>query len=176
MAGDRFDRIRGLQCAGDARERLILGGLERRVVRAFELDADREIVASRSSAPRRFTGVPRALFARDELHERAVAANEEMRRHSERRYAGVIGMRGGVQTILKELDDARAAELPRRQADRVYDEEIDRRARGTLVAVRRRDERHTAREPRAVDPETGLIALSQLFASSSSLMPSRSMR
>ena len=78
---------------------------------------------------RRFAGVPRALRARHELDELAVAANEEMRGYSERRYAGVIRMRGRIEAIQEQLLDAVPAELARRQADRVDDEELDRHAR-----------------------------------------------
>ena len=48
-------------------------------------------------------GVPRALRARHELDERAVAAHQEMRGYPERRYAGVIRMRGRVEAVQKEL-------------------------------------------------------------------------
>src|SRR6185312_3467201 len=53
VAGDVDDRIAPSQCLRQARERRVLPRRIRNVVGAFELDADREIVAALAAPPRR---------------------------------------------------------------------------------------------------------------------------
>ena len=53
--------------------------------------------------------------------------------------AAFPGVRRRFEPVGKELDDTRAAEFSRRQADMVDDQELYRAAGRTFVAVRRRD-------------------------------------
>ena len=56
----------------------VLRVLERELVTAFKLDADREIVATRAPQPIRNTGMPGAPRARNKLDQIAVAADEKV--------------------------------------------------------------------------------------------------
>lgn len=90
-------------------------------VRAFELDADGEIVAPLAPKPLRVTRVPGAFVAGHKLQEFASAANQKVRGDAQLSDLGIIGMRLGVQPIGKKLDDRRAAKFPRRKADVMND-------------------------------------------------------
>jgi len=73
------------------------------------------------------------------LNEIAAAADQEVggyRRALDRR---VVGMRGRIEPVGKEIDDAGPAEYPWRQADVVDDDEAHRAAARPRVAVRRGD-------------------------------------
>src|SRR5437868_5442169 len=78
VRGDVAQRMAGAQRGDEADERRVLRVGEGRLVHAFELDADREIVAALAPAPARDAGVPRPLPRRHELDQAPVAADEEM--------------------------------------------------------------------------------------------------
>src|SRR5213595_802291 len=81
VAGDVRDRIALRDRGRQLRERLVLRGLEAVAFQAFELDADRIVVAVLASAPARSPGMPGAVAAIDELPQLAAAADVEVRRH-----------------------------------------------------------------------------------------------
>jgi hypothetical protein len=97
-------------------------------------------------------------------------------------------MRGRIEPVGEEIDDAGPAEHPRRQADVVDDEKAYRAAARSRVAVRRGDEGNACRQPLVTDnegrrgcasslpPSPSLPHRRQPLESSSSLIPSRSMR
>src|SRR5207248_8232821 len=78
VRGDGAQRQRRAQRGDQRNKRAVLPRIEWRVVAAFELDADREVVAARAAAPARFACVPGAPVDRHELREFAVAANQEV--------------------------------------------------------------------------------------------------
>src|SRR5262249_46336170 len=110
-------RIRRQQSLDQRRERFVLRTFVRQTVGAFELDADREIVARGASAVFRLAGVPRALVKRDELHDLAVAPDERVSRYATRGDRCEIRMCVGWQVTGEQTLDPRPAEFPWRQAD-----------------------------------------------------------
>src|SRR5512134_712335 len=188
VADDIPDRVARLQRSRETGEPSVLRGSKPRIVRAFELNADGEIVAARAPLPARVARVPRAAAARHELEKLAVATDEKVRGYLSARDRCVVRMRGGIEPVGEELGDARPAELPRRQADVMDNEEAHRASARSRVAVRRGDEGNACRQPLIVDNEGRRGCASSLPASpcpphrcqplesSSSLIPSRSMR
>src|SRR5437868_12680477 len=81
MRGDVAQRQPGFQPKNQTGQPGILCTGERTVLGALELDADREIIAARATAPGRGAGVPGTALDRDELDQLAVPADEEVRRH-----------------------------------------------------------------------------------------------
>src|SRR5262249_41602437 len=114
---------------------LVLRVLERRVVGALELDADREVVAAAAAAPGRGAGVPGAPLDRDELHHLAVASDQEVRGDLERVHLAEVGVRRRVEAVGEQALDVPAAVLPGRQADRVHHYEADFNAGRARVLV-----------------------------------------
>ena len=55
------DRISRMESTGERPQPVILGGAERQVIRAFEFDADRKIIAALAPEPARFAGMPGAF-------------------------------------------------------------------------------------------------------------------
>ena len=140
MPDDVPDRVARLERAREGGKPPVLRVRERCFTRALELDADGKIIAMRAPPPARLARVPRAPAARHELVELSAAADQEMSGYFRARDCRVERVRGGIKPVGEMLDDAGPAELPRRQADVVDDEEIYRAARGALVAIGRRDE------------------------------------
>src|ERR1700752_256964 len=58
VRGNRLQRKRGREAGDERGELAVLSVLERRVVGALELDADREVVAAAAAAPGGGAGVP----------------------------------------------------------------------------------------------------------------------
>ena len=149
-----LNRIRRHQPRRQSGEYPVLRVFERAVVAAFEFDSDREVVAPGPTAPARCAGVPCAFRARNELHDLSVASHEEVRGHPKAGYAGVIGVKRGVQTIEEKIFDAGSAEHTRGKADRVDDDQVDRNIARTLVEVWRCDETDAGRESCPADAES----------------------
>src|SRR5712664_3153028 len=80
MSGDVAQGQREAKASYERCELVVLAILERRLVRALELDADREIVAALAAAPGRGAGVPGAPLDWDELQQLAVPAHQEVSR------------------------------------------------------------------------------------------------
>src|SRR5438034_11484431 len=119
VRGDVAQRECSFQTVNQLDQARVLSVGEGGIVRAFELDADREIVAPLAAAPARDAGMPGAARDRHELHELAVAPHEEVRRDAQLRDLAEIRVRFRVEAIGEEALDRVAAVLPRRQADRV---------------------------------------------------------
>src|SRR5579859_4764518 len=79
VRSDIAQRQPASQLADETREARVLSVGEDAVVDALELDADGKIVAAAATAPGRGAGMPRAALDRHELHQLAVAADQEMR-------------------------------------------------------------------------------------------------
>ena len=136
MPDDVLDRIARAEGTDQGSELPILRRCKRHAVAALEFNPNREVIAAFAAAPVRHARVPRALPARHELDERAVATDEEMGGDPKPGYARVIRVRRWVQPVGEKIENAGAAKLPRRQADAVYDQQVDGTARRSLVAVR----------------------------------------
>lgn len=124
-----------LQRARQERERFVLRGLERAVVRPLELYAHRKIIASAPAAPGGSARVPRAAPDRNELHETAIAAHKKMRGNPQPPQSGEIRIGRLIQPVRKEPLDRIAAEPPGGKADRMHHQEGDRHPRRALIAV-----------------------------------------
>src|ERR1019366_8136402 len=139
VPGDRRDRIALGQTADHCTEALVLGRIEALAFEAFELDADRIVVAVAAAAPVRSAGMPGPLVARDELEQRTVATHEGMRRDPEGANRLEIWVRAPVEPIGEEPLDRVAAVFARGQADRMDDDEVDHRSGRPRSEVWRRD-------------------------------------
>jgi hypothetical protein len=106
------------------RERLVLRILVGQIIRALKLDADGEIIAHGPALVFGFTRVPGARLKGHVLHDAAIAPDERMRRDALPRDVAKEGMRIRIQSAGKEPIDPRSAELARRQADAVDDDEV----------------------------------------------------
>ena len=99
MPDDVPDRVARLERAREDGKPPVLRVRERCFVRAFELDADRKIIAMRAPLPTRLARVPRAPAARHELVEFSVAADQEVSGNSRARDRRIEGVRGGVEPV-----------------------------------------------------------------------------
>src|SRR5262249_30622402 len=149
----RGDGIAPAQSPRQAGESGVLRPLVRELVGAFQLHADREVVAVLAPAPARDAGVPRAQCAGNELDQDAVAADQEMRRDAKPGDARVIWMSGGIEAIREESDDGGAAEPSRWHRDVVDDQQRYGRVSRTRIAIRRRYLPRGADRSGAVDVE-----------------------
>ena len=137
-AGTRPSRMRS-----QARERLVLTRLVGKRIGALQLDADREIVASRPAAVLRWSRVPGPVEKRDVLRHRSVPFDQGMGRDPELRDLPERGMFRRVQVVAEEARHRAAAELARRKADPVNDDEVDLRPDGPGIEVGRRTQART---------------------------------
>ena len=120
MTRDVLDGIARVQVSGEPRELGILGVREGKVIAAFQLDADREVVAAFAPAPTRRARMPSSPLTGHELDQLPGTADEEMAGDLEVTQALVKGMCVRIQTVEEEIDDTGTPELPRRQADVVH--------------------------------------------------------
>ena len=69
--------------------------------------------------------MPGAIRKSDELHEPAIASNQEMRRYLQMGNCAeaVVSMR--VETVAEQTLDVRSTELTGRQTDSVHDNQVD---------------------------------------------------
>lgn len=138
MPGDIGEWITLPQGLDQFAQASVLDRLERKIVAAFEFDADGKVVATRSPFPERGARMPRPVVARDELDQLAVAPDEEMRRDLQGADSGEVGMARRVQPVGEEVKDVVAAELARRQADGMDHDQPGRFAGRPGIEVRRR--------------------------------------
>lgn len=113
----------------------VLHVFERDVIAAFELDTDRKVITPVSTVPLRLACVPGPRLTWHELHEFAIAANQEMRRNSQFGYGFETRISRRIKAIGKQLRDFIAAEAPRWQADAVNNDEFYAAARRASIAV-----------------------------------------
>lgn len=135
MRRDVAQRITLAQLAQQKFEPPVLRRREVVFAIAFELDADRKIVAALTPEKLRRTGVPGALVATDELDQLAASAHQKVRRHLQRGEVTIGWMSRGIETIAEQLLDRVAAESPRRQADVVDHDQVDRDAGRAGIVV-----------------------------------------
>jgi 16S rRNA (uracil1498-N3)-methyltransferase len=95
--------------------------------------------------------VPGSFTKRYELSQRTVTADQHVRGHFETANRGEVWVRVRWQLVAKEPVDPAVAELPGRQADAMDDDQLQRRADGSVVAVRR------GHVPDALKPPCGWI-------------------
>src|SRR3954468_17132722 len=99
MGGDVAQGKAVSQGLNERNQLSVLHILERPVVRPLELDADGEVVARAAAVPAGSAGVPGAHRRRDELDQRAVAAQEKVSGYFHRCDLGEIRMAAGVELI-----------------------------------------------------------------------------
>ncbi len=80
--------------------------------------------------------MPGAPDTRDELDQLAISAYQEVTGNLGALNLAVVRMGTRVEVVGEQFDDAGAAELARRQADVVNDQELDVRASRPVIAVR----------------------------------------
>ena len=83
MARDVFDGIGFGKRISESRERFILHALVRRGIRAFELHANREIVAVLTPLERGNAGVPGPVQTGNVLEQASASVNKEVRRNTQ---------------------------------------------------------------------------------------------
>jgi len=121
----RAQRIGREQGPGQPRQSVVLGVGVRQRVGSLQLHADRKVVAAGAFLEHRFARVPGPLGAADELDQLCVARDQEMGRYAQPAQPGEIRVRVMVQTVREQPLDVPAAELARRQADVVYQQQLD---------------------------------------------------
>ena len=136
MADAVLDRIFALERPGQIRQYRVLGIGECLVVGAFEFDADRKVVAAVAAAPSGLPGMPGAPGTRDKLDQFAIAAYEEVAGNLVVMDFAIVRVGARIKAIGEQFDDAGAAELARRKADAVNDQELDGRTSRPVIAVR----------------------------------------
>ena len=90
------------------------------VVRAFEFDADRIVVALFATPVARHACVPGTSIKRDELRHRAAPRDQEMARHAHARQVRQRRVNRRVQHIREQCLDHPRAELAGRQRNAVH--------------------------------------------------------
>ena len=80
--------------------------------------------------------MPGAIRKGDELHEPAIASNQEMRRYLQMGNGAKAVVRMRVETIAEQTLDVRSTELTGRQADSVNDDQVDTTVGGSGIEVR----------------------------------------
>ena len=138
MPNHVLDRVAARERPDEPGQHCVLRARIRDVVATLELDSDREIIAALPAAPGRLPGMPRALAARHELDQRAVAPDEEVRRHAQFGDRREIRVCAGIEAVGEQPFDGVAAELAGRQRDTVHDDERDLARRRPCVAIGRR--------------------------------------
>ena len=83
--------------------------------------------------------MPSAIRKGDELHERAVASNQDMCRHLQIGDGGKAVVSARVQAIAKKLFDMRATVFAGWQADSVHHDQVDTAVGRSSIEVRRQD-------------------------------------
>ena len=109
------------------------------MVRAFELDADGEVVARGAPAVQRPSSVPSARFERHVLRDTALAVDEQVRGYPHVTNRIKVRMCLPWQRVAKQLVDPTTAEIPRRQADAVDHDEVERGSARSGIEIRRRN-------------------------------------
>lgn len=113
--GDRG--VRGPQGDDDRGQYLVLCELVRNVIRTFELNPDRKVIAALAFVPPGNTGVPGTLVERHVLDDFAVTPNEQVRRYLQSLDFREIGVDRWIQPTHEEFVDMRPTKLSWRQAD-----------------------------------------------------------
>ena len=135
----RQGRGRRQQRLRQVRERDILPIRIRQIVRAFEFDADRKIVAGAAAAILRNAGVPGALTQRHELRRAAVPIDKHVRAHASARDCREVRMHLRGQVAAKQPLNPAAAELRGRQTDTVNHNQLGHAARWPRIKMRRKN-------------------------------------
>lgn len=125
MPRDALDRKALAELSQQISQHLVLHGLERQGIAAFQFDTDGEIVATLTPPPGRHAGMPCAQLRIDELDQFAGAADEEMGGNPQVLDARVVGVHLRVEGVGEELADAGTAEAVGGETDGVDDDEAN---------------------------------------------------
>jgi hypothetical protein len=117
----------------------VLDGFVVAVVRALELDADREIVAALAALVAGLAGVPCPPVEGHELDNFAVAPDQGVGRDLQPADLGEIGMALGIEAVSEQGLDVGPAEVAGGQADAVNDDQLGPAAGRPLVVIWRFD-------------------------------------
>ena len=126
VSGNVHHRVALVQGLAQAHQGAVLRGFKPKPFQAFELNAHRGVVTAFAAAPMRSSGVPSPSIGIDKLHDLTVAANEEV--------AGDFGtpdllkvrMSIPIQAVGEEFFNVWRAVHPRRQADGVDHQQVNR--------------------------------------------------
>lgn len=124
MSGDIAHRVLLGNGGAQLLKRLVLRRLKTQAFQAFELDANGVIIAALAPSPLADAGMPGPVVAADELPDLSLARDEEVGRNLQATNALVVRMGVPVQLIGEQLLDCACAELARRQADGVNDDQV----------------------------------------------------
>jgi len=153
VADDIGDRIARKERSAQARERLVLSLGEGNVLGPFKFDSDGKVVAVFTSGVARLACMPCALAAWHELHDLAVAPDQEMRGHPKSPQGFEIGVGSAIETVGEQANHRLPTELARRKTDGVNDQQRDRLALGPFVAIGGQDEVRSFQQALAVEPQ-----------------------
>lgn len=117
----------------------ILNCFKRKIIAAFKFDANRKIVTMRPAIPRRLSGMPCPMSARNELDQFTITANQKMRRHANSGNRLKIGVRARIKLVCEQTDDTVSSKPRGRKTDRMDDDQRNRRIRRAIVKIRRND-------------------------------------
>lgn len=164
--------IRCTQFRDEVRQNHILHLLERQIVRAFEFDANREIIATISITPLGFTCMPGARPARHELNQLAIATDEKVRRNASVGNFTKVGVSLRIKTIGKQLGDRISTKAPGWQADVVNHKQLDGAILRARIAIRGSDLPGATQTAGVVDSPAPPSA----YTTRAQLIPRRSIR
>jgi hypothetical protein len=130
------DGVVVLQVAAQLGQALVLGIFESVALQAFQLDAHRIVIAIAFASVFRGPGVPGAVVAADKLPKRAVASDQEVRRHLQAANALKVRVGIPVELVGEEAKHRVAAILAGRQADGVDHDQVDASCRRAWPKIR----------------------------------------
>ena len=136
------DCINWIKCAqrlDQIDESKVLCILEGLLITALQFNANREIIAALTALPGRYSGVPGALLATNELDQCPVAGNQKVGRNTGAADPCEIGMGIRVEGVGKQADNIVAAKLCGWQTDGMHHEQRDDCSDRAIVMVWRVD-------------------------------------
>ena len=136
MGHDGGNRIVSTKSVDQNRQRFILRIRVSDIVGTFQFDSHREVVAVPAPGVARFPGVPSAFAAWHKLHDIPGAPDKKMRRYAKSTQALKIGVSRAIERVGEQSLDRITAEIARRKAYGMNDDQRYALAGGALVAVR----------------------------------------
>jgi hypothetical protein len=116
-------RVSHEQCVGNVDQHGILHPFVGYVVGPFQFDPHGKIVAVDAPSPARLAGVPGAFVERYILADGAGTIDEQVCGDPDPRKVAKLRDPAAVEGVGEQLIDQPVTELPRRQADAVYDQQ-----------------------------------------------------
>jgi len=133
----RNGRISLPENVGKLGQRLVLSFLKWEIIRPLQFDTNGKIVNTASPLTIRQTRVPGTPVQWNELDKLTVATYQDVGGDLQILDLTIIRMFIGIQGVAEKLLDTSPSESSRREADRMYDQDIYRRPIRACVTIRR---------------------------------------